>query len=338
MSKLNRLLRAAFCTALENVPVVGKVFQVLRRMEEDSQFEGLSRVLGANSVGLSAVILSIDNIEKRIDDLTGAVAELKQFNHNNDFVMLPRLLHQDPAFEQFWLKPQEFGGCREHLSSAMKRPDCFSFLMSDMCGDKWVYHIPVFTFGLLLQNRALKGESTEKAIGYDKESETSWITENTNIFNLTVPENRDNQELAAIVNSHSADIIAIKRSSDGRYEVSPEGVITDTKTGLHWYVGPDRDTTWNEADAWVKNLNVAGGGWHLPTLDELDGIYEKNKGNKYAHIDEVFWHRRAFFWIWSTQRDSSSAWVLYFRYGNRSWRRRERSGRNRSFAVRYISR
>ena len=400
MSKLNWLLRAAFCTALENVPVAGKVFQVLRRMEEDTQFEGLSRVLGSNSGRLSAVLLSIDNIEKQIGDLTGSVSELKQFNQNSDFVMLPKLLHQDPAFAQFWLKPQEFGGCRESLISATKRPDCFSFLMSDMYGDKWIYHIPVFTFGLLLQNRALTGESTEKAIGYDKESETSWITGCTDIFNnnYSVPASRDVQELQTNPENHLSEqrrrdqqrsektedyqrqqprpkqerqspkikpwqlmaaMLAVcvlilaeggwwqsvpkrsvpKRSSDVCYEVSPEGVITDTKTGLQWYVGPDRDTNWNEAKSWAENLTVAGGGWRLPTLDELEGIYEKDKGSEYAHIDKVFWDKNTFLWIWSNKtEDSSSAWPFLFGSGRRGWGPRSDSRNFRAFAVRSGSR
>ena len=45
---------------------------------------------------------------------------------------------------------------------------------------------------------------------------------------------------------------AVKRSTDGRYTVSREGVITDTTTGLQWYVGPDKDTNWNQAKSWLK--------------------------------------------------------------------------------------
>ena len=126
------------------------------------------------------------------------------------------------------------------------------------------------------------------------------------------------------------------RSGDGRYLVSREGIIRDTKTGLDWYVGPERNTNWNEANTWVKNLTVAGGGWRLPTLDELEGIYETNK--KY-NLDKVFGSRNIYIFVWSNKtHGSSSAWDFPFRNGNRGWGNRGASNRARGFAVRSGSR
>ena len=128
-----------------------------------------------------------------------------------------------------------------------------------------------------------------------------------------------------------------KRSSDGRYEVSPEGVITDTKTRLQWYVGPNQDTTWYQAAAWVEKLTVAGGGWRLPTLDELAGIYEKNKGSQYGQIDAVFWNENTYLRVWSNKtKGSSSAWDFYFTGGFRGWCFRAISHRDRVFATRAL--
>ena len=130
-----------------------------------------------------------------------------------------------------------------------------------------------------------------------------------------------------------------KRSSDGRYEVSPEGVITDTTTHLQWYVGPDERTNWYEAAAWVKKLSVAGGGWRLPTLDELEGIYEKNKGSDKAHIDAVFWNKNTSLLGWSNKtKGSSSACFFHFGYGNGYWYPSSNATRLRGFAVRSGSR
>ena len=138
--------------------------------------------------------------------------------------------------------------------------------------------------------------------------------------------------------SQAAQSVA-KRSSDGRYEVSPEGVITDTTTHLQWYVGPNQDTTWDQAAAWVKKLSVAGGGWRLPTLDELQGIYEKDKGSKYGYIDAVFWNKNTYLRVWSNKTEgSSSAWYFSFRPGFRFWYNRSDSFRDRGFAVRSGSR
>ena len=124
-----------------------------------------------------------------------------------------------------------------------------------------------------------------------------------------------------------------KRSSDGRYEVSSEGVITDTTTNLQWYVGPNQDTTWDQADAWVKNLTVAGGGWRLPTTDELNGIYDTSKSSN-VNIDKVFGSYNTYLWVWSTQRSSSSAWIFTFNSGGRYWRDRSYSDFDRGFGVR----
>lgn len=51
--------------------------------------------------------------------------------------------------------------------------------------------------------------------------------------------------------------------------------VKDTKTSLEWIAGPDRDTTWSEARFWVQNLSVDGGGWRMPTMNELKTLYQK---------------------------------------------------------------
>jgi hypothetical protein len=49
-----------------------------------------------------------------------------------------------------------------------------------------------------------------------------------------------------------------------RFTKANNGVITDSVTGLEWYVGPNQDNNWHEAKAWTENLPVAGGGWLCP--------------------------------------------------------------------------
>ena len=39
---------------------------------------------------------------------------------------------------------------------------------------------------------------------------------------------------------------------DGNYIKHDTGVVKDTKTGLEWYVGPDKDTNWKEATLCIK--------------------------------------------------------------------------------------
>ncbi len=62
-------------------------------------------------------------------------------------------------------------------------------------------------------------------------------------------------------------------AQDDRFTAYDNGVVKDTETGFEWYAGPDKDTSWNEAKRWVESLNVAGGGWRMPTRKELKALY-----------------------------------------------------------------
>lgn len=69
--------------------------------------------------------------------------------------------------------------------------------------------------------------------------------------------------------------IVIKR--DGRYALYDNGIICDCYSALEWFAATDEDISWVAAAAWVKQLGVAGGGWCLPDLEQLGGLYKKNK-------------------------------------------------------------
>jgi len=85
------------------------------------------------------------------------------------------------------------------------------------------------------------------------------------------------------------------------------GVVYDKKTGLEWFVGPDRETDWYEAKEWVESLNVVGGGWRMPTTEELKTLYQKGVGtrNMTPLLKTTGWR------VWSVETgNSSSAWAL----------------------------
>ena len=73
----------------------------------------------------------------------------------------------------------------------------------------------------------------------------------------------------------SMEAQVVDAKSQPRFTKADDGVITDSLTGLDWYVGPNADNNWHEAKAWVEGLTVAGGGWRLPTMAELKAIYQK---------------------------------------------------------------
>jgi serine/threonine protein kinase len=116
-----------------------------------------------------------------------------------------------------------------------------------------------------------------------------------------------------------------------RFTKAKDGVITDSATGLEWYVGPDRDTSWNQAKFWTENLTAAGGGWRMPTILELTGIYQK--GASPCNMDPIF--QTTGLWVWSGQlRDASSAWSFDFLYGRGSWLSLDSASYARALAMR----
>jgi Protein of unknown function (DUF1566) len=109
------------------------------------------------------------------------------------------------------------------------------------------------------------------------------------------------------------------------------GIVSDSKTGLEWKVGPDKDTNWDQARAWVNNLNLDGGGWRMPTLDELKGLYIKGASrlNMTPLLKTTGWQ------VWSDKlKDSSFAWGFYFTCGGKGWDGRTFPFDFRAFAVR----
>ncbi|MBC8427233.1 MAG: DUF1566 domain-containing protein [Deltaproteobacteria bacterium] len=95
------------------------------------------------------------------------------------------------------------------------------------------------------------------------------------------------------------------------------GVVSDLRTGLQWKAGPDKNVNWNEARSWVRSLNLDGGGWRMPTTDELKTLYKQGAGkrNMTPLLKTTGWD------VWSGEtKGSSSAWAFHFRDGGgRHW-------------------
>ena len=109
-----------------------------------------------------------------------------------------------------------------------------------------------------------------------------------------------------------ADIIA----KDGQYVSYKNGIVYDEKTNLEWIVGPGKDMTWDEAKAWVESLSVEGGGWRMPTREELKALYKKGAGsrNMTPLLETTRW------WVWSGETEASSeAWGFGFNNGYGYW-------------------
>ncbi len=119
---------------------------------------------------------------------------------------------------------------------------------------------------------------------------------------------------------------------DGRYVAYENRVVCDCYSGLEWLPGPDRDMSWEEGLAWVKSLSVGGGGWRLPSLEELKGLYKKNKNGD--NISPVFAICMTDVWSCEETLDAASAWGFNFLPGNQFRTYKTYSRRFRVMAVR----
>ena len=119
---------------------------------------------------------------------------------------------------------------------------------------------------------------------------------------------------------------------DGIYVAHANGIVKDTKTGLEWKAGPDRGTNWDEARSWVQSLiNLDGGGWRMPTLDELAGLYKDGTGSH--NMTSLF--KMSGWDVWAGEtKGSSYAECFAFGPGDRYWGARSYSRNARGFAVR----
>ena len=96
-----------------------------------------------------------------------------------------------------------------------------------------------------------------------------------------------------------------------RFTATSCGSINDTRTNLEWFVGPDRNTTWYDAQQWTTGLQACGGGWRMPTLEEIRTLYDPGStaGTGYytrgqywpAHMDAIFNGIGGGSWVWSDQ-------------------------------------
>jgi hypothetical protein len=84
-----------------------------------------------------------------------------------------------------------------------------------------------------------------------------------------------------------------------RFTRDKDGIINDSATGLQWYLGPNRNAPWDMFNGWAKNLPLGGGGWRVPTVQELGTIVKKGSGP--MNIDPIFKIPGEWKWIWSSQ-------------------------------------
>ncbi|MFH0727659.1 MAG: hypothetical protein V2B19_15125 [Pseudomonadota bacterium] len=118
-----------------------------------------------------------------------------------------------------------------------------------------------------------------------------------------------------------------------RFTAFADGVIFDSQANLDWLVGPNRDISFEQAEKWVAGQSTtAGGGWKMPTQDELSMLYQQGVGKR--NVDPLF--KTTGWWAWAGEFDPSSACRLGFSFGKgeKNWNLKDNSRDGRVFAVR----
>jgi hypothetical protein len=89
------------------------------------------------------------------------------------------------------------------------------------------------------------------------------------------------------------------------------GTWKDNVTGLLWSVKDNgSDTNWIQANNYCKNLTLGGfKDWRLPTLKELETIYDKRQSKMYKAKDPFELTGES---MWAEATDSGNAWNFNF--------------------------
>jgi len=97
-----------------------------------------------------------------------------------------------------------------------------------------------------------------------------------------------------------------------------DSTVLDTSTGLTWQREvPPGGYTHKKALAYAASLKLGGGGWRLPTVEELASIVDYTRRN--PAIDEEAFPNTPSEWFWSSTTlagGSSSAWLVGFGDGD----------------------
>ena len=122
--------------------------------------------------------------------------------------------------------------------------------------------------------------------------------------------------LAAVGAVLGLTVSASGNAPDNRYTVA-SGTVYDTKTKLTWQqVVPWTTYSWADAKTYCAGLSLAGTGWRLPTVKELQTILDESRTN--PSIDPNAFPSTPTDWFWSSSSwagSSSLAWGMNFSYG-----------------------
>lgn len=136
-----------------------------------------------------------------------------------------------------------------------------------------------------------------------------------------------------------ASAIPLAAISSGSTHVGPRftfanGEVTDWETNLAWKEGPDKDTTFDEAQTWITSL---GNGWRKPAQTELRALFTRNDGGGVKGNMPAAFPKIGGTVVWADENDASTAWDVGFISANVYTLSRNNPRFARAFAVRTVS-
>lgn len=111
-----------------------------------------------------------------------------------------------------------------------------------------------------------------------------------------------------------------KQAKEDEDFISKDGIVYDKRLNLTWqddYEAQSVKKKWKEAKKYCANLNLAGfSDWRLPSIEELLSITDVSRYK--PAIRKAFKNMKGkYYWSsTSSASNSSSAWRVYFEYGD----------------------
>src|SRR5664280_1897310 len=114
-----------------------------------------------------------------------------------------------------------------------------------------------------------------------------------------------------------------EKARDGRFIAYDNGTVLDTKTNLMWAAKDNgSDIKWQDAKFYCENYR--GGGykdWRMPTLNELEGLYDESKarpsacyGGNSIHVATELIDITCFY-SWASETSTTTAEASIFDFG-----------------------
>jgi hypothetical protein len=117
-------------------------------------------------------------------------------------------------------------------------------------------------------------------------------------------------------------VLVVRAPADapaGQYTIdATAGTVTDTKTALVWQRDVPASTyTWDGAKSYCSSLTLAGGGWRLPSMKELQTVVDRTRTSPAIDLTAFPNTPSDYFWTSSAVSGSSGyAWFVSFGYGS----------------------